>query len=112
MGIPLPTRSDGKDRPATVIAPSILSADFAHLAGECQKVIDLGADWLHVDVMVRAQCYLFLQLRQCCYMSAVKLPSILCPMYSSTPTGWALCGQYHAWSAYRQSYPQALKVVP
>jgi len=31
------------------IAPSILSADFAHLADEVQGVS--GADWLHVDVM-------------------------------------------------------------
>lgn len=51
MGIPLPTRSSGRDRPTTVIAPSILSADFAHLAEECKKVTDLGADWLHVDIM-------------------------------------------------------------
>ncbi|MGV9719243.1 ribulose-phosphate 3-epimerase [Nocardia beijingensis] len=32
-----------------MIAPSILSADFAHLADEAQAVA--GADWLHVDVM-------------------------------------------------------------
>lgn len=32
-----------------MIAPSILSADFAHLADEV-KAID-GADWVHVDVM-------------------------------------------------------------
>ena len=32
-----------------MIAPSILSADFAHLAEEIQAVE--GADWLHVDVM-------------------------------------------------------------
>ncbi|MFG1795037.1 ribulose-phosphate 3-epimerase [Nocardia sp. NPDC049149] len=32
-----------------MIAPSILSADFAHLADEAQKVAT--ADWLHVDVM-------------------------------------------------------------
>ncbi|BDT90390.1 ribulose-phosphate 3-epimerase [Nocardia sputorum] len=37
-------------RPAApMIAPSILSADFAHLADEAQAVA--GADWLHVDVM-------------------------------------------------------------
>jgi len=32
-----------------MIAPSILSADFAHLADEVDAV--RGADWLHVDVM-------------------------------------------------------------
>lgn len=32
-----------------MIAPSILSADFAHLADEAAAVS--GADWLHVDVM-------------------------------------------------------------
>lgn len=52
MGLPLPTKTAGRDRPATIISPSILSADFAILADESQKVISLGADWLHVDVMV------------------------------------------------------------
>src|SRR6266516_4792395 len=32
-----------------MIAPSILAADFAHLADEADSVN--GADWLHVDVM-------------------------------------------------------------
>jgi len=32
-----------------LIAPSLLSADFAHLADEAQRVSD--ADWLHFDVM-------------------------------------------------------------
>jgi len=32
-----------------MIAPSILSADFAHLADEAAAVV--GSDWLHVDVM-------------------------------------------------------------
>ena len=32
-----------------LIAPSILSADFAHLADEAAAVA--GADWLHIDVM-------------------------------------------------------------
>lgn len=33
------------------IAPSILSADFANLEREIQKVTEAGADWIHVDVM-------------------------------------------------------------
>jgi ribulose-phosphate 3-epimerase len=34
-----------------LIAPSILSADLAHLADEIQQVEQAGADWIHVDVM-------------------------------------------------------------
>ena len=33
------------------IAPSLLSADFAHLADEVRAVVDAGADFLHFDVM-------------------------------------------------------------
>jgi ribulose-phosphate 3-epimerase len=33
------------------IAPSILSADFARLAGEIEKVESAGADVLHLDIM-------------------------------------------------------------
>lgn len=34
-----------------VIAPSILSADFARLGKDTQTVLDAGADWVHFDVM-------------------------------------------------------------
>ncbi|MHB1944845.1 MAG: ribulose-phosphate 3-epimerase [Metallibacterium sp.] len=34
-----------------VIAPSILSADFARLGEDAQKALDAGAEWLHFDVM-------------------------------------------------------------
>lgn len=35
----------------TVIAPSILSADFSRLGEEIKAVDQAGADWIHVDVM-------------------------------------------------------------
>ncbi|ODQ63687.1 Ribulose-phosphate 3-epimerase [Nadsonia fulvescens var. elongata DSM 6958] len=37
--------------PGAYISPSILSGDFADLANDCQRILDLGADWLHVDIM-------------------------------------------------------------
>jgi ribulose-phosphate 3-epimerase len=36
---------------ATLIAPSILSADFTRLGEEVAAVAAAGADWIHVDVM-------------------------------------------------------------
>ena len=35
----------------TLIAPSILSADFSKLAEEIKKIEQAGADWVHIDVM-------------------------------------------------------------
>jgi ribulose-phosphate 3-epimerase len=34
-----------------LIAPSILSADFARLGEEVRAIDEAGADWVHVDVM-------------------------------------------------------------
>jgi ribulose-phosphate 3-epimerase len=36
---------------STVIAPSILSADFARLGRDVNDVLEAGADWVHFDVM-------------------------------------------------------------
>lgn len=35
----------------TIVAPSILSSDFARLADEAARMKQCGADWLHVDCM-------------------------------------------------------------
>ncbi|XP_047311509.1 ribulose-phosphate 3-epimerase, cytoplasmic isoform-like [Impatiens glandulifera] len=37
--------------PDAKIAPSMLSSDFANLASEAQRMIQYGADWLHMDIM-------------------------------------------------------------
>ncbi|HEY5743789.1 MAG TPA: ribulose-phosphate 3-epimerase [Terrimicrobiaceae bacterium] len=37
--------------PNTIIAPSILAADFARLGEELVRVTEGGADWIHCDVM-------------------------------------------------------------
>ena len=34
-----------------VIAPSILSADFARLGEDVESVLEAGANWIHFDVM-------------------------------------------------------------
>ncbi|KAF4385758.1 ribulose-phosphate 3-epimerase, cytoplasmic isoform [Cannabis sativa] len=33
------------------IAPSMLSSDFANLASEAERMLNCGADWLHMDIM-------------------------------------------------------------
>jgi ribulose-phosphate 3-epimerase len=43
--------SDGSNKKDFWICPSILSADFAHLADDVNAVLAAGADRIHVDVM-------------------------------------------------------------
>ncbi|MEM1072358.1 MAG: ribulose-phosphate 3-epimerase [Planctomycetota bacterium] len=55
MAETIPSRQRLRQRPAgggdVLVAPSILAADFAHLADACRAAIDAGADLLHIDVM-------------------------------------------------------------
>jgi ribulose-phosphate 3-epimerase len=37
--------------PSVLVAPSILAADFSHLADEISRAETSGADWLHLDIM-------------------------------------------------------------
>ena len=103
MGIPLPAKTAGRDRPATIISPSILSADFAMLADESQKVIKLGADWLHVDVMVRARPD---DLKKCSSNTAAPACSD-----ASSCAGRTLCAQLDIGSAYRQKLEEAHRLL-
>ncbi|HBD42321.1 MAG TPA: ribulose-phosphate 3-epimerase [Bacteroidetes bacterium] len=37
--------------PSPFIAPSILSADFGHLGDDVRQAVELGAPWIHCDIM-------------------------------------------------------------
>uniref|UniRef100_A0A7S1Z3S0 Ribulose-phosphate 3-epimerase n=1 Tax=Trieres chinensis TaxID=1514140 RepID=A0A7S1Z3S0_TRICV len=37
--------------PSAIISPSLLSCDLSALARDASEMIDLGADWLHMDIM-------------------------------------------------------------
>jgi len=41
----------GEQLPKIIISPSLLSADFAHLADALKLAEDAGAPWLHLDIM-------------------------------------------------------------
>jgi len=50
--LPNMSSSSPLHHPPPIIAPSILSADFARLGAECADTIERhGADWLHIDIM-------------------------------------------------------------
>jgi len=34
-----------------IVSPSLLSADFTNLGFDILKVLNNGADWLHIDIM-------------------------------------------------------------
>lgn len=34
-----------------IIAPSLLAGDWGMLAAECNRMLELGADYLHMDIM-------------------------------------------------------------
>ncbi|PAV22191.1 ribulose-5-phosphate 3-epimerase [Pyrrhoderma noxium] len=37
--------------PRAIISPSVLASDFGQLSAECRRMMDGGAEWLHMDVM-------------------------------------------------------------
>lgn len=41
----------GSEKPVVIINPSILSCDFTELGSQINRLIEGGADWLHVDIM-------------------------------------------------------------
>ena len=50
-GNPHQTPNLGQRMDPMVIAPSVLTANLAALAEDCQEAIDAGLHWMHLDVM-------------------------------------------------------------
>lgn len=38
--------------PRVIVAPSVLAADMGNLNQECKRMMDAGADWLHMGELV------------------------------------------------------------
>lgn len=47
-----------------LIAPSVLSADFGHLADDLEMINRSEADWLHIDVMYGSVDERFCRIRR------------------------------------------------
>ena len=52
------------ENPKAIICPSILSCNFADIGSICQKLIDDGSDWIHLDIMVNSSNFLCLILHK------------------------------------------------
>jgi len=39
------------DKSRVKICPSILSCDLSNIESDCKKVLNCGADWLHIDII-------------------------------------------------------------
>ena len=76
-----------KMSPAAIIAPSILSADFADLGKECSNTIARGADWLHVGTFY-----------------SILLPEIM--LIEHRYHGWTLRPKHHLRSTSRYQDPK------
>lgn len=63
-------------RVRSLIAPSLLSSDFAQLAREAKRMIDCGADWLHMDIMVRIRTGRARPLCRMAHDHGISMPDI------------------------------------